>query len=43
MLSFDITNEESFEQLKKWMNSILEHGDKNVCIILVGNKIDLAA
>ena len=44
MLTYDITNMESFENLKYWINSIKTHlGDKNIFIpiIIVGNKLDM--
>ena len=44
MLVFDITNSDSFNALKDWLESIKTHfGEKNISIpiIIVGNKIDL--
>ena len=44
MLTYDITNMESFENLKFWINSIKTNlGDKNIFIpiIIVGNKLDM--
>ena len=44
ILTYDITNTESFENLKYWINSIKTHlGDKNIFIpiIIVGNKLDM--
>ena len=44
MLVFDITNSDSFNDLKDWLESIKTHfGEKNISIpiIIVGNKIDL--
>ena len=44
MLTYDITNTESFENLKFWINSIKTNlGDKNIFIpiIIVGNKLDM--
>ena len=40
ILVFDLTNENSFIKLNKWINDINENTD-NVEIILVGNKTDL--
>ena len=43
MLTYDITNTESFENLKFWINSIKTNlGEKNIIIpiIIVGNKLD---
>ena len=43
MIVYDVTSAQSFEKVKSWMESIYEHADKDVCKILVGNKIDMAA
>jgi len=36
-----VTNEDSFNNLQKWLESIQEHADPNICKVMVGNKIDL--
>lgn len=41
VVTFDVTNEESFKDIRKWMESIYEHADPNICKVMVGNKIDL--
>ena len=41
IIAFDITNAESFENVKTWMNSIYKHADPNIAKVLVGNKTDL--
>ena len=41
VVAFDITNEDSFKNVRKWMESIYEHADPNICKVMVGNKIDL--
>lgn len=41
IIVFDITNQESFENVKTWMNSIYKHADPNISKVLVGNKFDL--
>ncbi len=39
---YDVTNEQSFNDMKNWINSIKENVDiKKIGIIMVGNKIDL--
>ena len=38
---FDITNEDTFKNVKKWMESINEHADANICKVLVGSNFDL--
>ena len=41
ILAFDITNKESFDNLKRWVAEIDKYSDLNVSIILVGTKLDL--
>ena len=41
IIIFDITNKESFENIKKWYEIITRVADPNVILILVGNKVDL--
>ena len=38
---YDITNEESFENVDKWYSETVKTARENVSIILVGNKCDL--
>ena len=40
ILIFDVTNNKSFENIKKWINEIKEEISENVSIVLIGNKID---
>lgn len=42
-MAFDVTNAESFKNVKKWMESIYEHADSSICKVMVGNKIDLGS
>jgi GTPase SAR1 family protein len=41
IIVFDLTNQETFEAVKTWMNSIYKHSDPNIAKVLVGNKLDL--
>ncbi len=41
VVAYDVTNEESFKNVKKWMESIFEHADSSICKVMVGNKNDL--
>ncbi len=41
MIVYDITKPESFNNVDKWFNEIREYGDKNVVIMMSGNKSDL--
>jgi Ras-related protein Rab-11A len=38
---YDITNETSFNNIEKWFDKIHEENDKDIPIIIVGNKCDL--
>ncbi|MFX1376819.1 MAG: Rab family GTPase [Promethearchaeota archaeon] len=42
IIVYDITNRESFENVKKWYDIIKKVAFPNIVLILVGNKIDLA-
>ena len=41
LLTFDLTNTYSFEQLSKWYEQIQNQSQKNCIIVLIGNKNDL--
>ena len=41
IISFDVTERQSFKNVENWVESINMHADKNAARILVGNKIDL--
>ena len=41
MIVYDITRPESFNNVDKWFNEIREYGEKNVQLLMVGNKSDL--
>ena len=38
---YDITNESSFNNIEKWFDKIHEENDKEIPVIIVGNKCDL--
>ena len=38
---FDLTEQNTFNDVKKWIKDIKNYGEKNVEIIVVGNKLDL--
>jgi len=40
-LVYDITKEETFENLESWLKEIRENAPANVSLVLVGNKVDL--
>jgi GTPase SAR1 family protein len=41
IIVYDITNRESFENVKKWHKIITEVAFQDIVLILVGNKVDL--
>ncbi|XP_030455671.1 ras-related protein Rab11A [Syzygium oleosum] len=41
MLVYDITRRQSFDHIPRWLDELRSHADKNIVIILVGNKTDL--
>ncbi|ETO11184.1 Ras family protein [Reticulomyxa filosa] len=41
VIVYDVTHRTSFEQVSVWIKQINEFAPKNVCKLLVGNKVDL--
>ncbi|XVE76688.1 hypothetical protein DITRI_Ditri13aG0001600 [Diplodiscus trichospermus] len=41
MLVYDITKRQSFDNVSRWLEELRGHADKNIVIMLVGNKSDL--
>ncbi|PWA39946.1 RAB GTPase [Artemisia annua] len=41
MLVYDITRQGTFDNIKKWLHELREFGDRDMVIVLVGNKTDL--
>ncbi len=41
IITFDLTNKESFENVRKWYDIIDKVTEPNIILILVGNKVDL--
>ena len=41
IIIFDLTDQSSFNDLKKWIKDIKNYGEKDIQIIIVGNKLDL--
>ncbi|XP_071707711.1 ras-related protein RABA6a-like [Rutidosis leptorrhynchoides] len=41
MLVYDITRQETFKNLKKWLHELREFGNREMVIVLIGNKSDL--
>ncbi|KAM4871310.1 ras-related protein Rab-31-like [Thomomys bottae] len=42
VLVYDITKQDSFQTLKKWVKQLKEHGPENIVIAIAGNKCDLS-
>ena len=40
LIVFDLSNKQSFNELKNWMHHIKSHAGDEVCKLLVGNKCD---
>ena len=38
---YDVTDADSFENIKNWMIEIEKFANENVCILIVGNKADM--
>lgn len=43
LLLYDITNKPSFDNIRAWLTEIHEYAQKDVVIMLLGNKSDMAA
>lgn len=41
MLVYDITKHQTFDHVARWLEELRGHADKNIVIMLVGNKTDL--
>jgi len=41
MLVYDVTNRESFNNVRNWMQQVSINADVNITVYLVGNKLDL--
>ena len=40
LLTFDLTNLDTFNQIEAWIKQLNENAQKDICKILVGNKVD---
>ena len=43
LLAYDITNRQTFDHVEKWLEELRIHADKNIIVMLVGNKSDLSS
>lgn len=42
LVVYDVTRRQTFENVKFWLESLMSQAEQNLCIMLVGNKLDLA-
>lgn len=42
MLVYDMTKRQSFDHVARWLEELRGHADKNIVIMLIGNKSDLS-
>lgn len=43
MLIYDMTKRQSFDHIARWLEELRGHADKNIVIMLIGNKSDLGS
>ncbi|GMY29005.1 ras-related protein RABA4d [Fagus crenata] len=43
MLVYDMTKRQSFDHMARWLEELRGHADKNILIMLIGNKCDLGS
>ena len=43
LIVYDVTNRKSFTNVKFWLQSLMDSAEKDISIMLVGNKVDLVA
>ena len=41
LVVYDITKRQTFDNVKFWLESLMNQAEQNLCIMLVGNKLDL--
>lgn len=41
LIVYDITRRKTFENVQVWLNELHNQAEANICIMLVGNKLDL--
>ncbi|KAM7530126.1 hypothetical protein LguiB_033536 [Lonicera macranthoides] len=41
MLVYDMTKRQSFDHMSRWLEELRAHADKNIVVMLIGNKSDL--
>lgn len=43
MLMYDMTKRQSFDHVARWLEELRGHADRNIVIMLIGNKADLGS
>lgn len=43
MLVYDITKRQTFDHVARWLDELRGHADRNIVIMLIGNKSDLGS
>ena len=43
MFVYDMTKRQSFDHMARWLEELRGHADKNILIVLIGNKCDLGS
>lgn len=43
MLVYDITKRQTFDHMARWLEELRSHADKNIVVMLIGNKCDLGS
>ena len=41
MLMYEVTNEKTFANAKRWMDELRDHAEPDIVVMLIGNKMDL--
>ena len=41
MLVYDISKQDTFENVERWLKELRDHAEPNIVIMLVGNKVSL--
>ena len=41
LLVYDITKEQTFKNIEKWINAVKDHAEPEIVLMLVGNKLDI--
>ena len=41
ILMYDVTNQKSYDNIKRWLEQIKKEASNKICILLVANKVDM--